>query len=738
MSRFWLIPVESQRVTPRGSVWSRSTRRWRVLGATLLLLVATIAPMLLADSATAGPPPRDRYIVVFAPGSPAATVAQDAAGPGDRVEQLLERVFGGAVVEMTPQRAAAWATHPRVTLIEPEQVVTLATTRLSPPWGLDRIDQPALPLDGRFTSAHSGAGVRAYVVDTGIASGHPDLAGRVLAGYSAVPDGRGTADCDGHGTHVAGIIGGAVHGVAPKISLVPVRVIDCEGRGTSTGVIASLEWILADHRAGRPAVVNMSLAGAASAALDAAVTSVIDTGISVVAAAGNDATDACGTSPARVSAALTVGASTATDRRAAISNFGSCVNLFAPGERITSTWPDGGTRIMTGTSVAAPHVAGVVAVVKEASGISDPARVRSMILDAAVTGALSDIGAGSPNTLVQIGAFAVVPRAAPVPGADPADLPIERVAGSDRYATAVAVAQTGDLLAAQTGRGVGASTVFLTTGESPADALAAGAAAGATGAVVLLTQRNRLPEVTRAELQRRRPSQIIVVGGAAAIGETVLAAARAAVWGATVTRVSGSTRYDTAVAVAQRTFPSGAPVVYVATGVGYADALAGSAAAGRADGPLLLVPGADGALPATVRSELARLAPSQVVILGGLSAVGARTESEVRAAVPGASVTRTAGGDRYDTAARLAQPCTNAEGGALVFVATGEGYADALAAAAVAGAVGCPLLTTRRDQVPAAVREALRGLRPERIILLGGGAAVSARTATELSTFITS
>jgi aqualysin 1 len=242
--------------------------------------------------------------------------------------------------------------------------------------------------------------VTAYVIDTGIRATHSQFAGRVTSGYSSIADGRGTADCNGHGTHVAGTIGSTTYGVAKGVTLVPVRVLDCNGSGTTSGVIAGVDWVTA-HRSG-PSVANMSLGGGISDALDAAVNRAITAGVTFAVAAGNSNTNACSASPARVPAAVTVGATASDDSRASYSNYGSCLDLFAPGSGITSTWytSDAATSTISGTSMATPHVAGVAALYLEANRTASPAAVRDALV-AATTGSLvRNPGTGSPNRLL--------------------------------------------------------------------------------------------------------------------------------------------------------------------------------------------------------------------------------------------------------------------------------------------------------------------------------------------------
>ncbi|MFE6049948.1 S8 family peptidase [Kitasatospora sp. NPDC056446] len=283
----------------------------------------------------------------------------------------------------------------------PRVAEAAATTVEAASWGLDRIDQRHLPLDGLFTVTGTGEGVTAYIVDTGIETGNEEFEGRAAVGFDAMDDGHDGQDCHSHGTHVAGTVGGWTYGVARSVSLVAVRVLDCQGEGSTAASLAGLDWVAAHAR--RPAVLNASLGGPASEALDAAVNAVADRGVLPVISAGNDAQDACEVSPARARKALTVGAVNKQDRQASFSNYGPCLSLYAPGVAIVSAKLGGGSSTLNGTSMAAPHVAGAAALVEQQDPQATSQDVRDRLIADSTEDVLTRLGPGSPDRLLYTG-----------------------------------------------------------------------------------------------------------------------------------------------------------------------------------------------------------------------------------------------------------------------------------------------------------------------------------------------
>jgi subtilisin family serine protease len=345
-----------------------------------------------------------RYIVVFheqAPAAAASVARVDARALGAKILHSYNHALDGFSARLSQGAVESLRSNPHVAFIEADSRVHASDTQSPATWGLDRIDQRNRPLSNSYTYNATGAGVNAYIIDTGIRFSHTQFGGRAVSGFDAV-DGGSADDCNGHGTHVSGTVGGSTHGVAKGVRLIGVRVLNCQGSGSNSGVIAGVDWVTGNHSAGQPAIANMSLGGGANSALDTAVNNSINDGVSYAVAAGNSSTNACNSSPSRVGAAMTVGSSTSSDARSSFSNFGTCLDLFAPGSSITSTWhtSNTATNTISGTSMASPHVAGVAALYLQGSPSASPATVRNAIVNSATPGVLSGVGTGSPNLLL--------------------------------------------------------------------------------------------------------------------------------------------------------------------------------------------------------------------------------------------------------------------------------------------------------------------------------------------------
>ncbi len=321
---------------------------------------------------------------------------------GGRAGAVWNHALKGFALDADTATAAKIAGDPLVSFVQQNvEVRALATQTPTPSWGLDRIDQHNRPLDNSYTYPRTASNVTAYIIDTGIRTTHQDFGGRAVWGTNTTGDGN-NSDCHGHGTHVAGTVGGAAYGVAKGVQLVAVKVLNCAGSGTTAGVVAGVDWVTANSPG--PSVANMSLGGGAQPALDTAVANSIASGVTYAIASGNSNADACNFSPARVETALTVNASDINDNRASFSNWGTCTDLFAPGVNITSAWSTGdtATNTISGTSMAAPHVAGAAALYLSSDPTASPSRVGTALLGATTSNVIVNPGAGSPNRLLYV------------------------------------------------------------------------------------------------------------------------------------------------------------------------------------------------------------------------------------------------------------------------------------------------------------------------------------------------
>ncbi|MFW6720943.1 S8 family peptidase [Streptomyces sp. MAR4 CNY-716] len=392
--------------------------------ATVLTALGLAAGLQLAAGTGANSAPADgdlrlapaataidgQWIVVLKSGevakSETRSVARDLAGTADvRPDHVYRTALRGFSAEMSKAEAAELARDPRVAYVEQDAVMRITDTQNNATWGLDRIDQRDLPLSTTYTYNTTAADVTAYIIDTGIRTTHNEFGGRASVGTDTVGGGQNGQDCNGHGTHVAGTVGGSTYGVAKQSKLVAVRVLSCSGSGSTSGVVAGIDWVTAN--ASGPSVANMSLGGGASTTLDNAVKRSVASGVTYAIAAGNGdifgtPQNACNYSPARVPEAITVGATDNTDRRASWSNFGTCLDLFAPGVSITSGWytSDSATNTISGTSMATPHTAGVAALYLQGNPSATPAQVGQAVVDNTTPDKVQDPRTGSPNRLL--------------------------------------------------------------------------------------------------------------------------------------------------------------------------------------------------------------------------------------------------------------------------------------------------------------------------------------------------
>ncbi|MEV7329915.1 S8 family serine peptidase [Micromonospora sp. NPDC093244] len=411
-------------------------RRSVLVGVATATVLAVGTPALAAEpvgeirSAGGATAVSDSYIVVLKD----SAVSRDRVGDtakrlsgrhGGKVARTYGAALRGFEITLSANAAARIAADPAVAYVEQNHTVSISGTQANPPsWGLDRIDQRNLPLDSSYTYPNTASNVHAYIIDTGIRFSHNDFGGRATSGYDAV-DGGSADDCNGHGTHVAGTVGGSSYGVAKGVQLVGVRVLNCSGSGTNAGVIGGVDWVTAN--AIKPAVANMSLGGGANSSLDTAVRNSIASGVTYGLAAGNDSgANACNTSPARTTEAITVGSTTNTDARSSFSNIGTCLDIFAPGSSITSAWytSNTATNTISGTSMATPHVVGAAALLASANPSWTPAQVRDQMVANATPNVVGNAGSGSPNRLLYVGSGGTTPPPTGCTGTNGTDVSI--------------------------------------------------------------------------------------------------------------------------------------------------------------------------------------------------------------------------------------------------------------------------------------------------------------------------
>ncbi|MGH3657689.1 MAG: S8 family peptidase [Micromonosporaceae bacterium] len=377
----------------------RGLRHLLVLAAAVPLAVAGMLPATATTvehvkvTPASGEKVAGQYIVTLDSGIGATDVA---AGVAAKPLFTYTAALNGFAAKLSSGQVSALQRNPRVARIEEDGVVRATATQNNPPWGLDRIDERERPLSDTYSYNHRGYQVKAYIIDTGIQAGHPQFDGRARNVFDAF--GGSGRDCNGHGTHVAGTIGATRYGVAKRVQLRGVKVLDCNGSGTFSGVIAGVNWVTRNH--GNPAVANMSLGGSRSASVNDAVTAMTRSGVFTAVAAGNSNANACNASPASAANVTTVAASDRTDTKASFSNHGSCVEVYAPGVNITSTWLNGGTNTISGTSMASPHVAGAAAIYKQLHPGASSAAVNRWIIDVSTKNVIKGSPTGTPKRLL--------------------------------------------------------------------------------------------------------------------------------------------------------------------------------------------------------------------------------------------------------------------------------------------------------------------------------------------------
>ena len=715
--------------------------RTTIAAAATIAVFAFAAPLARAAHSSAATAHESsvapgRVLVAARPGVDPRSLEASATGRAPRVVPGRPDLV---VVETTPGDEAATAARlrgrPGVAWAAPDGIAHIAAVPSDPyfavQWNLrDRSVAGSADWAPIWGTGITGAGVTVAVVDTGVTP-NPELL-HVLPGYNFVGNNTNTSDPNGHGTHIAGTIAQAtdnavgVAGVASGASILPVRALDSAGAGTYDTIIAGIEYAVA-HGA---RVINLSFGGDNDGGLCDELARATSAGVTVVVAAGNS--NGAVAYPAACPAAIGVSATTLTGAPASYSNHGPQIALAAPGGDNTvdlngDGHPDGilqytfsngvgGYYFLSGTSMASPHVAGAAALLLQAAPGITPAQVRAVLMATA-----TDLGTPGPDDrygagLLDIAKAVTTAASENLPSVPPATTSstgapgVTRLAGASRYATAAAVSQAG--------WSNGSTIVYLASGTAFPDALATGALAGREPGPLLLTAPCSLPGETAAELSRLRPLTVTIVGGAAAVCDTV-AGQVGQITGATVQQLAGADRYATSVALSRAGWVT-ADTVYLAGGTAFPDGLAGGALASHGAGPLLLT--APCALPGAVRDELVRLRTTHVEVLGGTGAV-CDAVVQAAASATGAIVTRVAGTDRYGTAASAAAagwPSSTT----YVYVASGLTFPDGLSSGPLAGLTGAPLLLVPTCSLPATVAAALQQLHPLHVEVVGGTAAV--------------
>jgi subtilisin family serine protease len=674
-------------------------------------VVSSLVGVTTVPVAVPAAEPTSAFIVELAPGETPLDVSSEIAedlNTDIQINETFDTLLDGFSAELTPTEVEALQASPDVLAVYPDLPVSTNATQTNAPWNLSRLDQDTAPADTSYTYPDSaGSGARIYVVDTGVSANPAQFGSRLLPGFTAVSDGVGTADCNGHGTHVAGTAASTTYGVAKQASIVPVRVFGCTGSALTASVIAGLDWIAANHPAGTPGIVNLSLGSAdpvttTTDPLTTAVNEMSDLGFVMVVAAGNSTADACDYSPSRAATALTVAATTSTDARASYSNFGACVDLFAPGSNIRSLqWNNpSGSAVMSGTSMAAPHVAGVAALAWGEDFSRTARAVEARIGSDSVVGVVSD-PAGSPNQLAN-----VEPGAAAAGGTF-TSLPTPVISGTPQVG-----AQLSATTAAWAPAPVNLTLQWLRNGSPISNA---------TGA-------------TYAPLPADAGTRLAV----RVTGEK--------------TGYAAQTRTSTVTAVVLSGIPS-APLNFAATPAQRSTTLSWTAPATSNGGTITdyvvrhragsagsWVTFADGVGTGTRTTVTGLLASTsyqfQVAAVTSFGTSPMASVSSTTPAAPRASSVRVAGDNRYSTSVSISQaafPTANIGSGVpVLFVASGENFPDALSAGPVVSQLGGPVLLTRAATLPASVLAEVRRLRPATIAVIGGPGAVSATVFSQL------